>query len=57
MQVTREKVQINEVDDEFFSNETYETQPKSPCSCGAAAVPERKLAGFDYFPMYPSDYD
>ena len=68
MQVTREKEQlrsaekasnqvIDEVNDEFCSNESYETKPKSSCSCGAAAVPERKLSGFDYLSMYPSDYE
>ena len=52
VQVAKEKVPvpvIDEVDDEFSSNETYETKPKPSCSCGAAAVPERKLSGFDFF--------
>ena len=66
VQVTREKCKlksaenasdpvIDEVADEFCSNDSYETKPKSSCSCGAAAVPERKLAGFDYLSMWPSD--
>ena len=37
------KLVIDEVDDEFCSNDSYETKPKSSCSCSAAAVPERKL--------------
>jgi hypothetical protein len=49
---------IEEVDDEFCSNKSYQTKPESCSSCSAApAVPQRKLAGFDYYSMYPSDYD
>ena len=52
------KPMIEEVDDEFCPNESYQTKPESCSSCGAApAVPERKLAGFDYYSMHPSDYD
>ena len=49
---------IKEVDDEFCSNRSYESNPGTCSSCGAApAVPQRKLAGFDYYSMHPSDYD
>ena len=65
---TTEEVIIPLIDDEFCPDTTYRNEPKNmksmetqtietSCSCGAAAVPERKLAGFDYFSMWPSDYD
>ena len=69
---TTEEVNVPLIDDEFCPDTTYrnepkemksmetqtiETKPKSSCSCGAPAVPERKLAGFDYLSMWPSDYD
>ena len=69
---TTEEVNVPLIDDEFCPDTTYrnepkemksmetqtiETKPKSSFSCGAPAVPERKLAGFDYLSMWPSDYD
>ena len=63
-----EEVKVPLIDDEFGSDSTYRNEPKEmksiqtqtievSCSCGAAAVPERKLVGFDYLSMWPSDYD
>ena len=68
-QVTKKKEKVNaenasspvndEVEDEFCPNEHYDEAKSNPTpvSYCEAAAPPRKLAGFDYFSMYPSDSD
>jgi hypothetical protein len=52
-------IPVIEVQDEFCPNESYETKSSNtPLSYCAAAVPERKLAGFDYYSLkYSSESD
>ena len=54
---TTEEVNVPLIDDEFCPDTTYRNEPKEMKSIETQTVPERKLAGFDYLSMWPSDYD
>ena len=45
---------VSEVQDEICLNETYEKKLGPAPSFSAADAPPRKLAGFNYYSLYPS---